>query len=106
MPHAVGKVRAMNLLSFERRYYPSSCPVCAGVSLEAEITLRKVEFQCASCGAFEITSAARAAMKGLSREHRQLWLSQARLRAFTVPLIACANETLSQVAGPPGDPGR
>lgn len=96
----------MNVLSFERRYYPSTCPVCARVSLEAEVTARKVEFQCAACGAFEITSAARAAMKGLAREHRQLWLSQARLRASILPLIACANETPPQVTGPPDAPGR
>ena len=106
MPHAVGKVRAMSLLSFERRYYPSTCPVCAGAALEAEVTSGKVEFQCAACGAFEITSAARAAMKALSREQRWLWLSQARLPNSTVPLIACANETLSRVTGPPIDPGR
>ncbi|MDX8527314.1 hypothetical protein RFM68_22695 [Mesorhizobium sp. MSK_1335] len=68
--------------------------------MEAEVALRRVEFQCASCGAFEITSAARTAIKGLSQEHRQLWLSQARLRNSTVPLIACANEALSQVTGP------
>lgn len=90
----------MNILSFERRYYPSTCAVCAGTALEAEVALRKVEFQCASCGAFEITSAARTAMKALSQEHRQLWLSQARLRNSTVPLVACANETLPPIAGP------
>ncbi|RTL98602.1 MAG: hypothetical protein EKK31_25480 [Hyphomicrobiales bacterium] len=87
----------MNVLSFERRYYPSTCPVCAGVSLEAEVTPRKMEFQCATCGAFEITSAARTAMKGLSQENRQLWLSQARLPGSTLPLIACANETPSRI---------
>ncbi|TPI66463.1 hypothetical protein FJ420_24710 [Mesorhizobium sp. B3-1-3] len=96
----------MKLLPFERRYYPSTCPVCAGVALEAEVMLRKVEFQCAACGPFEITSAARTAMKGLSQEHRRLWLSQARLPNSTVPLIACANEMLSQVTGSPGDPER
>lgn len=86
----------MNVLSFERRYYPSKCPICAGAALEAEITRRKVEFQCASCGAFEITSAARSAMKGLSSESRGVWLSQARLQLSTMPLVTCANETLSQ----------
>lgn len=90
----------MNILSFERRYYPSTCPVCAGAALEADVTPRKVEFQCASCGAFEITSAARTAMKGLSQEHRQLWMSQARLQNLTVPLIACANERLPRISGP------
>jgi predicted RNA-binding Zn-ribbon protein involved in translation (DUF1610 family) len=83
----------MNILSFERRYFPVICPVCAGMALEAEVTPRKVEFQCASCGAFEITSAARSAMKGLSLENRAMWLSQAREQGSTVPLIACANET-------------
>lgn len=89
----------MNVLSFERRYYPSTCPVCAEAALEAEITLRKVEFQCASCGAFEITSAARAAMKGLSHENRAVWLSQARQQDSTIPLVACANETMSEPNG-------
>jgi predicted RNA-binding Zn-ribbon protein involved in translation (DUF1610 family) len=84
----------MNVLSFERRYFPSMCPVCAGTALEAEVALRKVEFQCASCGGFEITSAARSAMKGLSEENRSLWLSQARQQGSTLPLVACANETL------------
>ena len=88
----------MNILSFASKYFPSSCPVCAGVALEAEITLRKAEFQCASCGAFEITSAARAAMKGLSQESREGWLSQARQQHSTIPLVARANETLSQGA--------
>ncbi len=88
----------MNILPFERRYYPSTCPVCAGTALEAEVAFLKVEFQCASCGAFEITSAARTSMKGLSREHRQLWLSQARLQNSSIPLVACANETLPQIA--------
>ncbi|MDX8527804.1 hypothetical protein RFM68_25225 [Mesorhizobium sp. MSK_1335] len=88
----------MNVLSFERRYYPSKCPICAGTALEAEITLRKVEFQCASCGAFEITSAARTAMKGLSQESRGVWLAQARQQHSTIPLVACANETTSQGA--------
>lgn len=72
--------------------------------MEAEITLRKVEFQCASCGAFEITSAARAAMKGLSQGSRGVWLSQARLQRSTIPLIACANEALSHATARPGDP--
>lgn len=84
----------MNVLSFERRYFPSSCPICAGTALEAEVTLRKVEFQCASCGGFEITSAARAAMRGLSRENRLVWLSQARRQDSAIPLVACANEAL------------
>ncbi|PBB86130.1 hypothetical protein CK216_13515 [Mesorhizobium sp. WSM3876] len=88
----------MNILPFERRYFPSSCPVCAGTALEAEITFRKVEFQCASCGAFEITSAARAAMKGLSQESRGVWLAQARQHGSAIPLVACANETLSHGA--------
>jgi hypothetical protein len=90
----------MNMLPFERRYYPSSCPICAGTALEAEITLRKAEFQCASCGAFEITSAARAAMKGLSQENRGVWLSQARQQGPTIPLVACANESMSDSNGP------
>ncbi|TPO12629.1 hypothetical protein [Mesorhizobium sp. B1-1-5] len=84
----------MNVLSFERRYCPSKCPICAGMALEADIALRKVEFQCASCGAFEITSAARVAMKGLSQESRGMWLSQARQQHSTIPVVACANETL------------
>lgn len=83
----------MTVLSFERRYFPCICPVCAGMALEAEVTSRKVEFQCASCGAFEITSAARSAMKGLSAENRAVWLSQARQQGSTIPLVACANET-------------
>lgn len=90
----------MNILSFARRYFPSKCPICAGTALEVEITTRKVEFQCASCGAFEITSAARAAMKGLSQESREVWLSQARQQhsTSTIPLVACANEMLSHGA--------
>lgn len=84
----------MNVLSFERRYFPATCPVCTGTALEADVTLRKIEFQCASCGGFEITSAARSAMKGLSQENRSLWLSQARQQGSTIPLVACANETL------------
>lgn len=84
----------MNVLSFERRYFPSTCPVCAGMALEAELTSRKVEFQCASCGAFEITSAARSAMRGLSQENRAVWLSRARQAGSTIPLVDCANETL------------
>ena len=84
----------MNVLSFERRYYPSPCPICSGPALEAEIAPRKVEFQCACCGAFEITAAARSAMKGLSQENRGVWLSQARLQGSTIPLVACANEAL------------
>lgn len=84
----------MNVLSFERRYFVSTCPVCAGTALEAEVTLRKVEFQCASCGGFEITSAARSAMRGLSDENRLVWLSQARQQGSTIPLVACANEAL------------
>lgn len=86
----------MNVLSFERRYYPSKCPICAGAGLEADIALRKVEFQCASCGPFEITSPARTAMKGLSEENRRMWLSQARQQNSTIPVLACANETLSR----------
>ena len=84
----------MNVLSFERRYYPSPCPICSGPALEAEIAPRKVEFQCACCGAFEITAAARSAMKGLSQENRGVWLSQAWLQGSTIPLVACANEVL------------
>lgn len=94
----------MNILSFERRYYPSPCPICVGAALESEITLRKVEFQCASCGAFEITSAARAAMKGLSQGSRGVWLSQARQQHSTIPLVACANEALSHGAALSEDP--
>lgn len=85
----------MNVLPFERRYYPSTCPICEGAALEADIASRKVEFQCASCGAFEITSAARAAMKSLSRENRKLRLSQARRETPAlqrIALVACANE--------------
>lgn len=85
----------MNILWFERRYYPSKCPICVGTALVAELTVRKVEFQCGSCGAFEITSAARTAMQGLSQEGRRVWLSQARQQHSTIPLVACANETLS-----------
>lgn len=88
----------MNILSFERarKYYPSTCPVCAGAALEADVVPRKVEFQCAFCGAYEITAAARSAMKGLSQEHRGLWLSQARQQTMNtrqIALVACANET-------------
>nr|WIE94671.1 hypothetical protein P9270_030655 [Mesorhizobium sp. WSM4875] len=86
----------MNVLSFESRYFPSTCPVCAGMALEAEVSFRKVEFQCAHCGAFEITSAARSAMRGLSQENRAVWLSQARQQGSTIPLVACANETLNE----------
>lgn len=85
----------MSVLTFERRYYPSPCPICDGAALEADIATRKVEFQCASCGAYEITSAARSAMKGLSQESRKLWLSQARQQATSsqrIVLIACASE--------------
>lgn len=64
--------------------------------MEADIALRKVEFQCACCGPFEITSAARVAMKGLSEGNRRMWLSQARQQNSTVPFVACANERLSR----------
>lgn len=94
----------MKILSFERRYYPSTCPVCCGAALEAEITLRKVEFQCAFCGAFEITSAARTAMKGLSPRSREVWLTQARLQRSTIPLVGCANEALSHRTALSGAP--
>lgn len=82
----------MIVLSFERRYHPASCPVCSGTALEAEVTLRKTEFQCACCGAFEITSAARTAMRALSQENRAVWLAQARHCHSTIALIVCANE--------------
>ena len=88
----------MNILPFEkgRRYYPTTCPVCAGTALEADILPRKVEFQCATCGAYEITAAARSAMKGMSQELRNLWLLQARQQASNsrqIAVIACANES-------------
>lgn len=90
---------AMNVLPFERRYYSSACPICEGPALEADIASRKVEFQCASCGAYEITSAARSAMKALSRENRKLWLIQARQESATfhrIALVSCANEAPAQ----------
>jgi predicted RNA-binding Zn-ribbon protein involved in translation (DUF1610 family) len=92
---AITGAKAMTVLSFERRYYSSACPICEGPALEAYIASRKVEFQCTSCGPYEITSAARAAMKALSRENRKLWLSQARQETPAlqrIALVACANE--------------
>lgn len=70
----------MNHLSFDlrKRYYPSVCPVCSGDALEVDVTPRKAEFQCPGCGAYEITLAARSAIKGMSQKHRALWLLQAR----------------------------
>lgn len=79
---------------FEGKYCASTCPVCSGPALEAEIALRKAEFQCSLCGAFEITPAACSAMKGLSQENREVWLSQARRQGSTIPLIVCANEPM------------
>lgn len=69
----------MNVLPFDRgrKYYPSTCPICEGAALEADLAHRQAEFQCAFCCAYEITPAARSAMRGLSQEHRALWLSQA-----------------------------
>lgn len=77
------------------RYYPSTCPVCAGTALAADITVRKVDIQCARCGGYEITVAARSAMRGMSWEHRMLWLSQARQKTSDtqrIAFVACANE--------------
>lgn len=87
----------MSVLSFDkgREYYLSTCPVCAGKALETDIEPRRLEFQCARCGGFEITVAARSAMKGMSQTHRALWLSQARQHAsgrLPIALVACANE--------------
>lgn len=85
----------MKTLTFERKYCASTCPVCSGRALEADVTPRKAEFQCSFCGAFEITLAARSAMKALSYESREVWLSQARHQVSTIPLVACANEPCS-----------
>jgi nanoRNase/pAp phosphatase (c-di-AMP/oligoRNAs hydrolase) len=87
----------MNVVPTEhtRRYYPSICPVCCGAALVADLVLRKVEFQCARCGAYEITAAARSAMRGMLQEHRETWLTQARQEAVnhaTIVLVDCAND--------------
>jgi hypothetical protein len=87
----------MNLLPAEetRKYYPSICPVCSGTALAGDIMPRKVEFQCARCGAYEITAAARTAMRGMSQDYRQAWLTQARQQApshASIALVDCANE--------------
>lgn len=79
------------------RYYPSTCPICEETALAADIILRTVEFQCARCGGYEITAAARSAMRAMSPERRMLWLSQARLQmsgAQRIALILCASADL------------
>lgn len=88
----------MNILTTRGRYYPSTCPICSNAALAAEAAHHETEIQCAACGAFEITAAARSAMKGLSAEGRSRWLAQARQQACTMPLIACVNETRSHAA--------
>lgn len=80
------------------RYYPSTCPVCTGTALEAYTTPRTVEFQCALCGGYEITFAAKSAMRGMSQDHRETWLAQARRQApsrLQIALLACTNEDLT-----------
>jgi hypothetical protein len=77
------------------RYYPSTCPVCEETALAADVMMRTVEFQCARCGVYEITAAARSAMRAMSSERRVLWLSQARKQTSCpqrIALTICANE--------------
>lgn len=88
-------------MSAQGRYFLSTCPICSRTALEAETSSREMEFQCASCGAFEITAAARSVIRRLPFEGRGVWLAQARLQARGMPLVACANEPLPEAAAFP-----